>query len=389
MSETVLYISPNGYLGGAERFILNACLGHLQFGHYHPHILFFNDGEFVEMVKKLDIPHTVIKNKFRLSSPLKLYRATREISKIIEKVRPKVINATMPYSQIVLNLCPKENTIVNVWFQHGPVGGKLDKLCAKLKVDHIFFNTDYLRKLHYATAEQRKPQLGDSILHYGIETKPGNAEMVQQIRNNYLQSDKGLLMIAAGRICEWKGYHTIIQALKNIWEASPEKLKSHKFILVGDVKRESDRAYMYRLKEMAKELVECGVFEFVPFKENLNDYFKASNIFIHSSTTPEPFGLVVAEAMTQDTLVIGGANGGVTEVLKEGETGLTFEGHTELATKQLEEILEKVLTSFYTDPKYSQMIAQAKALILNEFSIPLMVENLERKYGELVKEKNN
>lgn len=379
-----MYVSPNGYLGGAERFVLNACIGHKNFGSFHPHILFFNEGEFVEIARKQNIDFTVLKNKFKLSSPLKLFNATSEISSILKEVRPAVINSTMPYSQIVMNLAKKQDRVVSIWFQHGPVGGTLDKICARLSVDHIFFNTQYLKDLHYTTAKQKVPVFGDSILHYGIDTEPGNFEMVEQIRGHYLIDGADLLIVAAGRICEWKGYHTILKAFNRIHDRHPELLLKKKLLIIGDVKRESDRSYMHSLKELGKNLVASKFLEFVSFKENLNDYFKASNIFIHSSTIPEPFGLVVAEAMTQDTLVIGGSFGGVTEVLKNKETGLSFDAHTEDAVNQLEALLVEVLTNFHADSKYTSMIERAKSNIIDNFSIPQMISRLEGKYLELM-----
>ena len=107
MSKKVLYVSPNGYLGGAERFVLNACIGHLKYGKDQPYILFFNDGELVNIVKEQGIPYYILKNKFKFSSPIKLWRAIKETKGFLEANDFDVINLTMPYSQLFMNLVKK------------------------------------------------------------------------------------------------------------------------------------------------------------------------------------------------------------------------------------------------------------------------------------------
>jgi glycosyltransferase involved in cell wall biosynthesis len=382
LSEKVLYISPNGYLGGAERFVLNACIGHQASGKFIPHILFFNDGEFVEIAKNKGIVCHVLKNKFKLSSPFKLLKATSEINQLLKEIQPKVINTTMPYSQIVLNLARKSKETVTIWFQHGPVGGTLDRLCAYLPCEHLFFNSMYLKEEHYSTSNQQVPKFGDSIISLGVEKQPADSNLSSKIREEHLSNSEEFLIISAGRICDWKGYHNTLTALKIMQNRNESAFKKIRFLLIGEAKRESDQEYLNSLKSQAEEL--SGQVKFLGFKNNIKDFYKAADLFIHSSTIPEPFGLVVAEAMAQGTIVIGGNVGGVTDILRSNETGFSFSAHTEKAPEELAGIIESIVSGKISKEKRETIKENAKGLIHEKYSVEAMTQQLEEKYNELI-----
>ena len=48
------------------------------------------------------------------------------------------------------------------------------------------------------------------------------------------------------------------------------------------------------------------------------------DVALHASTTPEPFGRVIVEAMALSKPIVAARAGGVPEIIVEGETGLMF-----------------------------------------------------------------
>ena len=62
----ILYICPNGYLGGAERIVCNISSGHLTGRYKNFNVLFFSDGETVAQCKELGIETHVLPFKFRM-----------------------------------------------------------------------------------------------------------------------------------------------------------------------------------------------------------------------------------------------------------------------------------------------------------------------------------
>jgi glycosyltransferase involved in cell wall biosynthesis len=64
------------------------------------------------------------------------------------------------------------------------------------------------------------------------------------------------------------------------------------------------------------------------------------DIVVHASTAPEPFGLVVAEAMASGRAVVASSGGGVAELVSNDQDGLTYaQGDASALTRQIERLL--------------------------------------------------
>jgi len=83
----------------------------------------------------------------------------------------------------------------------------------------------------------------------------------------------------------------------------------------------SHRGYLAQCKELVKKL---GANEFVNFMglENPEKIFSENEVILHSSIRPEPFGRVLIEAFSADTLVISTGLGGAAELLEKGHNGV-------------------------------------------------------------------
>lgn len=62
------------------------------------------------------------------------------------------------------------------------------------------------------------------------------------------------------------------------------------------------------------------------------------SVVVHASIEPEPFGMVVLEAMAQRKPILGSRAGGVVEMIVEGQTGYTYPpgDQTEVARRLIE-----------------------------------------------------
>ena len=81
-------------------------------------------------------------------------------------------------------------------------------------------------------------------------------------------------------------------------------------------------------------------------------------VVVHASVAPEPFGMVVLEAMAQRKPVIGSRAGGVVEMVVEGKTGYTFPpgDHVELARRLIELLGNPSLAAQMGDAGYQRLL---------------------------------
>jgi glycosyltransferase involved in cell wall biosynthesis len=131
---------------------------------------------------------------------------------------------------------------------------------------------------------------------------------------------ENLVVTVAGRLQPWKGQHVFLKAASGVAAARPDA----RFVLVGGTLFGENRDYPRELREQAERL---GISERVIFAGNRSDMpavYAASDILVHSSVTPEPFGVVIIEAMSCGCPVVVSAAGGAAELFEEGISGLGY-----------------------------------------------------------------
>lgn len=372
----VIYICPNGYLGGAERFVLEACSAHQSIGKINSKIIFFDHGSAVEEAVKRNIKHVVLKRKIKLSNLMSLIKGALEVRSHIKKHEATIVHETMPYSHIVTFVSTLFMNIKKVWYQHGPVGGTLDKIASFLPVDQVLFNSGYLLDTHNKLHPTRLAKFDNKVIPCGVSIPEINLAEVEAIQNKF--GKEKLQLLLAGRICSWKGYETGIKAIKKILDKDNHYRKYLHLMIVGDATREEDQSYKESLITYVNDNKLSDIVTFTGFKSNIADYMNACDIFLHTSKIPEPFGLVVGEAMGQGTLVIGSSKGGVQDMIQDGKTGFSYDSSSENSSVYLLEKLEPLLQTFISNgkPVEVDIARNGKKLIESTYNTKILEKRL-------------
>lgn len=114
--------------------------------------------------------------------------------------------------------------------------------------------------------------------------------------------------------------------------------------------------------------------ELVLTKPEIAKLMQGAKAFLMTINWYEPFGLVMAEAMSTGTPVIGFDRGAVAEIIKDGKTG--FVVSPQQGINGLKEALNKIKTIKPQD---------CRDHIINNFSTEAMVNNYEKTYLEILK----
>ena len=377
----VLYLCPNGYLGGAERFVVEVNRSHLKSQVIDSTILFFHDGAAVELARQYGLNVILLKNIFKMRQLGKLFLACLEIRKIVKENNFNLIHATMPYAHIVSFLTTVFLPVKRVWFQHGPIGGPLDVIANLLPKDMILFNSTYTQEQHYKLRPRLYAEKGEYVVPLAVPQVSCDPVAVSQIRHKYINETKRYLLLCAGRISRGKGYELAIEALAEVNRVAPECYSKIHLLIVGDAALPDDKLYLQELQKRVEETATEQNISFLGHQAQIHNFFKAADVFLLTTKIAEAFGLVAAEAMMQETLVVGTNYGGITDILKNEETGYTLKTSEEDSVATLATLLRNIINQFETsDPQIAEIKQNAKKLITNNYSSEQLNKTLEGEY---------
>lgn len=176
--------------------------------------------------------------------------------------------------------------------------------------------------------------------------------------------DKGDYLLFLGRLSEEKGTHLAIEAAQR---------RGQRLVLAGKIDR-VDREYFH---QQIEPLIDGNLITFTGEADaaRKRELFAGARCLLHPVTWPEPFGLVMAEAMACGTPVIGLRMGSVPEVIAHGETGFVVDSVDEMiaAIDHLGEI----------DP------ARCRQWVAEHFSIAQMTDGYERLFREITSDQSS
>ena len=120
-------------------------------------------------------------------------------------------------------------------------------------------------------------------------------------------------------LARWKGHQTFLRALSLL----PPELRVRGYV-VGGALYQTDGS-QHTLEDLRSFAAQLGVADrvgFTGYVEESAAVMRSLDIVVHASTQPEPFGLVIAEAMACGRAVIASDAGGASELFDAGRDAL-------------------------------------------------------------------
>lgn len=155
-------------------------------------------------------------------------------------------------------------------------------------------------------------------IYDGIEVDRWRADVDAPAVRTSLGLPEGCRMVGIiGNIRFWKGQEHFIDAVKILLGRYADV---HGLIVGGW--GESDRVYHDGLRRRVEESGLSDRVRFLGYRTDVPDLLSALDVFVHASTKPEPFGMVILEAMAAGRPVVATNIGGPPEILDGGRCGI-------------------------------------------------------------------
>ena len=119
-----------------------------------------------------------------------------------------------------------------------------------------------------------------------------------------------------GRVAQWKGHKEFLHAAMKVLPTFP----GLRVYVVGDAS-DGDPRYLAECREIARSSPFAAQIEFTGLVTDVAAYYRKCTVVVHASIEPEPFGMVVIEAMAEARPVVASMLGAPPEIIQEGVEG--------------------------------------------------------------------
>jgi glycosyltransferase involved in cell wall biosynthesis len=137
-------------------------------------------------------------------------------------------------------------------------------------------------------------------------------------------------LLFLGRLTGWKGAEVLLKAVAHLAPKRPKLVT----VVAGDGPARGD------WERMAAELGLTRRIRFVGFQPDVMTLLRDTDLLVHASTAPEPFGRVLVEGMAAGVPVVASDHGAAPEIIEAGTSGwLAKPGHVESLAEAIDTAL--------------------------------------------------
>jgi glycosyltransferase involved in cell wall biosynthesis len=230
-----------------------------------------------------------------------------------------------------------------------------------------------ISKASQATLEKLRPGVKCKLFYWGTPIVDVSAEEAKRARAELGVAADEILVGVFGRLQRWKGQDVFLAAAVEVARARPKA----KFVVVGGSVFGLEPEFFEGLKQSAVAQGIADRLQFTGFRTDVARMMAACDVICHTTRVPEPFGLVIVEAMVQARPVIATRGGGPSEIIATEEDGLLVDPDDPRA-------LAAAMIALIDDPDRRRKLgSRGPALVRAQFSIDVMASTLLRHLDEM------
>ncbi len=362
----IVYLDPSGKLGGAEALLLDVLAGvrEAEPG-WDLHLIVGESGPLVHKASALGMEVSVVAfpealarlgdagaggpaghqvGKLNLAKraaaaipSIWAYRNT--LRRVIRKIQPDLIHSN-GFKMHLLSLWSRTGDVPVIWHLHDyaskrPVVGHLLRLHAPYCA-HAIANSPSVG----ADLQALCPRLAVSTVTNAIDVarfSPTGTQLNLDTLAGWPAASPGTVKVGLlATMARWKGHAVFLEAIARLSPDVPVRA----YILGGPVyQTEGSQWSETELRDLAKSLGVADRVGFTGFVDEPAAALRALDVVVHASTDPEPFGLVIVEAMACGRAVVISAAGGAAEIIRPGVDGLAhWPGDAEQLARCIEQL---------------------------------------------------
>ena len=336
MGLRVLYVDHTAQLSGGE-LALARLIPALR-GAVDPSVVLGEDGPFVGHLRELDIPVTVTPlrgatkdvRKDRLANPLVAARHLRSVlayalglRRLITAARIDLVHTNSLKSGFYGCLAARLAGVPSVWHLRDRLAPDYLPRPAILAVQaalwllpsRVICNSEATRATLPARLRARA-----AVVPSPLRASDAHGETSAEQRPEATRADRTdpFTVGMVGRFAPWKGQLETVRAFARAGLPGGSRLLLLGAAMFGEESYE---------KAVRAEVGALGLDDRVGFLGHVKDVsgvLRRTDVLVHASTVPEPFGQVLVEGMAAGVPVVATQGGGPSEIVTDGVNGLLY-----------------------------------------------------------------
>jgi glycosyltransferase involved in cell wall biosynthesis len=295
----------------------------------------------------------------RAAAPLPGY--ARQFSRVLAAHAPDVVHSHGIKTHVLATLTRGRAPVV--WHLHDYVG--LRSVSSKL-LPRLARRCDLAIAVSHSVADDARrwlpSRLRVEVVHNAVDTDrftPSGEALDLDAASGLGPAPPGTIRIGLpATFARWKGHETFIRSI-----AALGRRDVRAYVIGGPVYQTGESQWsLHELRQLAASLGLDGDLGFTGFVDDMPSAYRALDLVVHASTRPEPFGLVIPEAMSCGRAVLATRTGGASELFDDGVQAAGIDVADEPS-------MTRALHALLADPSRRQALAdRARAHVLIRFT---------------------
>jgi glycosyltransferase involved in cell wall biosynthesis len=384
----ILYVEINedGTVGGSYRSLFNLAT-HLDRRRFDPRVIFYQANPFAPLLRKRGIPAEVweatrqrerqaLRAGGRAGKLAGLARAIARRAALLRRERIDLLHLNnhpginyddwLPAARLARIPC--------VTHARGilPVPRQALARWLTRRFDRVIAISRYIED------EMRRfgvPERALRIVYNGVDLEAITARATRPPAET--RAELGLaagdrLLVKVAHLRRWKGQDVLVEAVARM----PEAARARTHVAFLGATSDDEREFAASLERRARELGLAERLHFLGQRDDAPDWLRAADVVVHTARDPEPFGLVIVEALCLGRPVVAPEAGGPAEILDE-TCGRSLPPEDAAA-------LAACLTQLVQDDALREKLAAGARARAERFGIARTVREIEAIYAELL-----
>ena len=368
--KKILFLHSSAELYGSDRSLLNI-ITNIDKNEFEIHVMLPCDGPLVPLLSQIPnvtvsiFDFAVLRRKMLsigggISYVISFLKSKRHIKKYIKENKIDVVytNTSVIFPGAI---AAKASKIKSVWHVREIIKSntenKVVSAIIKRYADVVIANSKETANALLVPQEKIR------VIYNAVSEK----------EDSQIKEHSPLTVGMAGRINRWKGQKLFVDAAEIVHKKIPDAVfKIAGAAYTGEEFLEEELKQYIKEKGLTDTVKLCGHIS------DMDEFYSCLDVFVLPSTQPEPFGLVVIEAMEYSLPVIATNHGGPTEIITDGTDGYLV-SHLDAT-----QMADRLICLLENEEQRKEMGCSAKAKKRTMFSIGKMVLDIENLLKEFL-----